>query len=63
MRAIAAPVDAQRAGVRGAAPASIDQVELAMLAAFVAGDQPCDGIGRGNALLEQVESARTVARD
>ncbi len=46
--------------MRGAASASIDQVELAMLAAFVAGYQACDGIGRGNALLEQVESERTV---
>jgi hypothetical protein len=39
----------------------IDQVELAMIAAFVAGDQPCDRIGRGDASLEQVESGRTVA--
>jgi hypothetical protein len=60
VRTMAAPVDAQRAGVAGAAAALIDQVELAMLAAFVAGDQACDGIGRGNAPLEQVESGRTV---
>ena len=58
----AAPVDALRAGELADASLRVDDVELAMLAAFVGGDEALHHLGGGNARAQQLEAPPAVVR-
>ena len=59
---VAAPVDALRAGVGGAAAVRADQVQLALGAAFVGVGEPGDDVLGGDAFGEQRDAGRSVER-
>jgi hypothetical protein len=58
----AGPVEALGAGVRRARRLGVDDAELALVAALVAGGQPLDRLRGGAALAQQREPRRAVAR-
>jgi hypothetical protein len=57
-----APVDALRAGVLADAPLRVDDVQLAVLAPFVGGDEALRHLGGGNARAQELEPLFSVVR-